>query len=788
MKELVAATAALVLLVPLFPSTVAAPEEEIPFLASGERAKEYIAYLASDDLQGRQSCTEGYRKAADWVAANFAKWGLAPAGENGTYFQNVTVSEFTSYTGVPSLRVGDRAFLLDDGDFSLLSSSTVGTTVRAEAVFVGYGISAPDKELDEYAGVDVAGKVVVVLKGSPHAAPASEGWFSPPTEEETGPAARDPWTEEAKDATKIQTAYDKGAAGVLLYEPNPPEDDGMARYRRQRREASLEPERDFLCFTIEERVFRAVLRADAQESPSGLKTRVGNICRAIKAKSPQSAGTGIEVVLAGYETAVKFSEEDGTNVARNVLAKIEGTDPALKNQYVITGGHLDHVGMRDGYVRNGADDNASGAACTMEVARVLAEGGFKPKRTLIFCCWTGEEMGLYGSNHYAAEPCDGVSMDRTVAYFNADMVGLGDKIDAPGALNFPSIWEVIKKNQAPSVIGVVEPSTGGPGGSDHSAFIVKGIEAMALMTGGGGGHPYYHQPEDDADAIEPDILGKTAQFVVQGMMNLANETETNLLIENREQIYQAQQLRITNINPALEGSEWEVVEIKDQSRDKLHARIMKELFAALDSNPPPERPTKSVRRGIADLAVFEGDTALLELAADFLAFGRLDISGDDGAWIADGRLTDQGRTALTAIEAAGLAVHLVSPGEDLLSDFLNAAAKPFLVTGQYTLTESQIGRATEKGVVFGVDLDPGDLDDFLTRLEAMKEQLARRDLLVIRLTSTEGLDAIKAPLDLGLRAKGWAAKEISGSRRSPSGITGGNLRPLGPAPRTFRRR
>src|SRR3972149_8002813 len=119
------------------------------------------------------------------------------------------------------------------------------------------------------------------------------------------------------------------------------------------------------------------------------------------------------------------------------MGKVEGSDPTLKAQYVIVGGHLDHVGVTNGVIFNGADDNASGAATTMEVARLFAVNKVQPKRTMVFCLWTGEEQGLLGSNYYAAHPTYGVSLDRTGGGLDLDMGALGGRIGAPGALNFP---------------------------------------------------------------------------------------------------------------------------------------------------------------------------------------------------------------------------------------------------------------------------------------------------------------------------------------------------------------
>jgi hypothetical protein len=165
-----------------------------------------------------------------------------------------------------------------------------------------------------------------------------------------------------------------------------------------------------------------------------------------------------------------------------------------------------------------------------------------------------------------------------------------------------------------------------------------------------------------------------------------------------------------------------------------------------------------------------------------LGFGRVDLRGDDGVWIVAGRLTDRGKEAIRAFEKEEILVHLVSPSGDLLSDLLSAASKPFYVTGQYEITESQVDRVVEKGVVLGIDFDPKKVDDFIDRLEEMKDRVGRRECLAAYLVSTEGLDEARRPLYLGLRERGWAHREICGARYRREGVAGGNLEALGGAP------
>jgi len=672
--------------------------------------------------------------------------------------------------------------------------STATTAVKGAVVFVGYGLSFPAKGLDEYAGLDVKGKIVLAYKGSPEA-------FTPPVPRMMGGGTPPPAPalealglamDETTDNAKIKTAFDKGAAAILLYDPNPPAVGGlmMAMGGGSQGQAAPAYNRPFLAFGVTERAFRALMKKPATASAGEFNKTLTAIRSDIRNKKPRSKATGAAVALKGYDK-IDIYKGDGLNV----LGKIEGTDPALKDQYIVIGGHLDHLGTRGPVIMNGADDDASGPAVAMEVARVLTQAGFKPKRTIVFAAWCGEEMGLLGSNHFGTKPPAGIAMDKVVANFNLDMVALGDSIGAPGALNFPEIWEkVIKRDQDPDVISVVKPSTGGPGGSDHSTFITKGIVSLALMTAGGVGHPDYHDSGDDTYKADPDILRKTAQFVLQGTMNLANETAVQLLVPDRLYLYNSLMLRITNINTALPGAAWRNNDFAgkaallgrmyereiargatSQASDPRIAQIMTMLEMPAPAAPGQPQPVRKDPAMGAKSAVFAGDAKLLDLAAGSVGFGRVEFGVDDAAWVVSGRLTDAGKAALKSLEANRVFAHLAAPSEALLGDFLSAAEKPFLVTGVAAVPESLKEKLAAKKTVWGVDYDPEDVPAGIARADAAKKALGGAAGLIAYLKTFEKANdlATKRALYLGLIKLGWKPEDIAA-------FVGGSLRSLSP--------
>ena len=781
LSALVAAAALLV--------AATASGQPTPIKVDGEVIKGYVAKMASGEAQGRRAMTPGYEKIAEWAAGKFQEWGLKPAGENGTFFQVVPVANGLVWTtGVPELVVDGRTFYLRDNDFQVDTQSSPGAKASADIVFVGYGISAPAKGLDEYAGIDVTGKIVLVLKGSPKDAAAPRASFAPAPPEATNTEA---WTDESADQAKITTAYNKGAAAIILYNPEAAAAQGpfagMGGGGRGRQVAASPFTRPFIVVSnADARVFRTVMMRDPQETARGFTSRVDRIRWDIRNKKPRSAATGMKAQIKAYDEVTVYSAAAKNNTSRNVIAKIEGTDPVLKNQYVVLGGHLDHNGMNNGVVMNGADDDASGAASVMELGRLLAANKVKTKRTIVFALWTGEELGLLGSNYWTSKPSDGASMDRVVANFNFDMVGLGEKIGAPGAMNFPEIFDVMKRDQPAEIMSLVaQTNVTGPGGSDYSGFISQGIESLALMTVDSAGHPDYHDAGDDVEKISANILAKNAQFVLQALLNVANETKVNLLIADRLHLYNGLLLNIPTMKAGARGA-WETLKATNASElGSLVTTRAKELVAAsrpaglgAPAAPAAVAPRRGqgqplrVARGVGDVSVFGGSLPFFQAAAAVLDFGRVDVVKDDGAWFKDG-VTADGRAAIKAMEAAGVILHLVKPSPRLLAEVLDAASMPVIVSGLADVDAATAAKMNAKNAVLMVEFDAADASGSTARLQAARKAFGDADNLML-VTRAENADKGRQDFYLSLVKNGWTKDEIyAAAGLGPNGRAGG---------------
>lgn len=476
-------------------------------------ALSYIKVLASDSMLGRKSGHEGGRMAEEYIASKFKEWGLEPGGENNTYFQQIEFPYFNVEEGVEFkiiLSNDKRSFYYGE-DWRVVRYSGSGTFTK-EIVFVGYGISAPEKNFDEYKNINVKGKLVLMLADEP------------------GKKLKEKVGDKANLENRVKEAQKKGAAGILFFSGSSQRSFPRIRVKKE------VYRKDFVLLAVAPEVIDYIFK--------NLPTEPRVVLERIKKGTPVSFNTEVKVFLAVRTTF------DPKRKARNILAKISGTDPVLKKEYVIIGAHMDHLGISPlGEVMNGANDNASGTAVVMEIARVLRLSGFKPKRTIVFALWAGEDQGLWGSKYYADHPL--YPMEKTVTYINFDMVGQGKPEPVPfrGVYYGPQIWKVLKEKLPEEILKKVEASRGGPGGSDHTPFLMKGVPGFFIITRGN--HLKYHHSRDDADLIKPEVLKSVGAFGVAAVKIIADAKENFFFPRRRETFYlKYQQLVNYRIYPA----------------------------------------------------------------------------------------------------------------------------------------------------------------------------------------------------------------------------------------------
>jgi len=466
----------------------------------GQAAFEYIKVLASDTMQGRKSGEPSGQMAAEYIASKLKEWGLEPAGPKGGYYQDLTYEYYEVERGATLDIIAHnktREFVHGE-DWRHYRYSGSGT-IGAGIVFVGYGISAPQKQYDDYSGIDVKDKLVLFSTAAPR-------------------RFEDTLREEARLQNRVKAAQEHGARGVLTFRS-----DTQAAGPSLR--AVLKKDiykSDFVIISLESKVVDFIFKWQ--------KADPRYFFQEIEATGkPQSYDLGVQSLV---NLKVNFDEKRPT---QNVLAKITGSDENLKNEFIIVGAHMDHLGIdMTGDVLNGADDNASGTAVVMEAARVMKLNKFRPKRTIVFALWAAEEEGLLGSKYYTENPV--YPLEKTVANINLDMEGHGTgKVRAAGAYYAPEVWEVLKTRLPKDVMDNTIPGRGGPGGSDHSHFLYNGVPAF--MVGTEGPHFKTNRVGDVIDLIKPEILKNSGHFVMAALEMLSTEPKVPILSRRKETFY-----------------------------------------------------------------------------------------------------------------------------------------------------------------------------------------------------------------------------------------------------------
>jgi len=466
---------------------------------TGERFLAHLKVLSSDGLQGRGNGTPGLELAAEYIAEQYRLAGLAPGGVDGSWFQPFEI--------VTGLDVGQGNWLAvrDNGTeriFELGRSYypiSVPSTARAEVdaahlplVFAGYGITATDVDYDDYAGIDVRGKAVLVFTHEPQENDASSRF--------DGRAL----TRHARVIQKALVARQQGARALLLVvDPSHATDEGS--YEGWLRDPQAE-DYGFSVFRVQRGALTEALgdAIDLDAVASAIDTDFRPRSRALN---------GLRLTRVERFSRVRRR-------VRNVVGLLESSHTRLGREAVVIGAHYDHLGLGGrhsmaadaiGEVHNGADDNASGTAAILEMAHAAAPRRERFRRTLVFAAFAGEELGLLGSAHYVDHPP--VALDRTVAMINLDMVGRpSGRIVVSGLDTSPALRDDLA---AASRGSALELRTAGRGAavasSDDASFRARRVPALAFFSGF---HGDYHRPSDDWDKIDVDGAVEVARIAL----------------------------------------------------------------------------------------------------------------------------------------------------------------------------------------------------------------------------------------------------------------------------------
>jgi len=437
----------------------------------------YVKVLSSPKFAGRFTGHEGYTEAALWAAEKFKEWGLKPISKKEGYLQAypspytiVNKAEMTLLIPEKKGKVQEELAFEEvklelEKDFLPLLFSDSGDHT-AELVFAGWGISAPELGYDDYAGTEVQGKFILCFRGTPD-------------------REDNRYQKYDHHRFRMKTAKEKGALGLFyIYE-----------------EPGANPNGDWIKgFTpavLSEKAADKILAAKEMNSKD-LKKHLQTY------KKPLSFP--LESKIHFRVEAKHFSGGEGYNI----VGYVEGSDPVLRKECLIIGGHFDHCGLHMGLLFAGADDNASGSAVVMEIAEAFSKLKKKPKRSVVFVLFGGEEMGLMGSNHFAENLPS--PFEKTDTMFNFDMVGEGEGticVLSPEPPEFKNVLEGadkhIKTIRRTAVIRGI-----GVRSSDFAPFFLKGATCAAFFSNGP--HLHYHQTGDTIYRINPDIMADIARL------------------------------------------------------------------------------------------------------------------------------------------------------------------------------------------------------------------------------------------------------------------------------------
>jgi hypothetical protein len=487
----------------------------------------YLRYLASDDLEGREATFAGQRMAADFIASVFESYGLEPAVDESSYFQKFNLIRIRpgdeSVIFVKNTETTEEYIITGHGESFLLFGLRDAASITAPVVFANYGIISEELNLNDYADIDAGGKIVVVLDGDPThkedtvSTRRSRLWFN---------------------NTKVAAARQHGAVALLVI-ADTSRGNTIATYRNDL--ADLFTKGSFSLSDSDRPGFpmgfidlktAGLLLGDTQPDISYKDGETGH--EFLYSRSFQVEGSEITLF---YDVTRDFRETE------NVIGLLPGSDPLLRDEYIIITAHYDHLGIRTatGEIFNGADDNASGTAGILELARIFSDQRSDIRRSLLFIAFTAEEKGLLGSRYYTDNPV--VPLEQTIVNLNLDMIGRVD-FRYSGREDTNYVYIIGSDRLSADLHSINERAlalvpeitadyryneSNDPNRfyfrSDHYNFIRHNIPAIFYFTGT---HEDYHMPTDTADKIDFDRMETILRLIYATAWKLM-ETETRPL-------------------------------------------------------------------------------------------------------------------------------------------------------------------------------------------------------------------------------------------------------------------
>jgi hypothetical protein len=502
---------------------------------SAAQLKNYLSFIASDEMEGRDTPSRGLDTTAKFIAMNLERWAFKPAGDDGTFFQKIVLRRDQVDGAHSSAEINGQKFNFGD-DFL---PNAVAATLTGPMVYVGHGWIVKAKNIDAYQGVDVKDKIVVVFgEGPPQGVTRAdltgkmgEDWISP-----------------------ALYAQQHGAKGVIVV----PDYGMLLRWEQTRqRSAAATPRAQVEKFMTQTGPALPLIWLSPKMATAlfqGEKYSAAPLMAYGSGVGPMSVSPGqgppVTVTLpfelnAGKNVTFTISAKGEKPMTQNVVAVWEGSDPVLKNEYVAVGAHYDHIGLcapgTADPICNGADDDGSGTTALLGMAEAISHAKQRPKRSVLFVWHCGEEKGLWGSRYFTDYPT--IPLDRIVTQLNIDMIGRskkdGDTNPRNATLSGPNQIYVIGSTMMSTDLGKLSETVNksylnlqydlrydDPNDpnrfffrSDHFNYARKGIPIIFFFDGV---HEDYHRPGDEAQKIDYEKMEKVTRTIYMTLWEVAN--------------------------------------------------------------------------------------------------------------------------------------------------------------------------------------------------------------------------------------------------------------------------